>query len=108
MKKIANTTVRTRKHWNRKTALKLYFSVVSGVTKQIVLPETYKISFFCEMGLFTLHNYCVSWLFKFLKLKLHSQSCFTIPEFSGYHCKSAFNSLKTAFKLNKPLTVYCI
>ena len=45
VKKIANT-VMTRKYWNRKTTLKLYFSVVSGVTKHIVLPETYKISFF--------------------------------------------------------------
>ena len=38
------------------------------------------------MGLFTLHNCCVSWLLNFLKLKLDSQSHYTIPEFSGYHC----------------------
>ena len=37
------------------------------------------------MGLFTLHNCCVSWLLNFLKLKLDSQCCLTIPEFSGYH-----------------------
>ena len=40
----------------------------------------------CEMGLFTMHNCCVSWLLNFLKLKLVSQSRLTIPEFSGYHC----------------------
>ena len=39
------------------------------------------------MGLFTLHNCCVSRLLNLLKLKLDSQSCLTIPEFSGYHCK---------------------
>ena len=34
------------------------------------------------MGLFTLHNCCVSWLLNFLKLKLDSRRL-TIPEFSG-------------------------
>ena len=42
--------------------------------------------FFCEMGLFTLHNCCVSWLLNFYKLKLDSQNRLTIPEFPGYHC----------------------
>ena len=50
------TTVITRKQWNRKTTLQQYLSVFDGVTKQIVLPDSYKVSFFCEMGLFTLHN----------------------------------------------------
>ena len=36
------------------------------------------------MGLFTLHNCCVSWLLTFLKYKLDSQSRLTIPGFSGY------------------------
>ena len=45
------------------------------------------------MGLFTLHNCCVSWLLNLLKLKLDSQSRLTIPEFSGYHCKCS-NTLK--------------
>ena len=51
----------------------------------------YKNYFFCEMGLFTLHNFCVSWLLNFLKLKLDSQSRLTIPEFSGYHCISNYD-----------------
>jgi len=38
----------------------------------------------CEMGLFTLHNCCVSWLLNFLKLKLDFQSRPTIPEFYGF------------------------
>ena len=80
------STVITRKQWNRKTTLWQYLSVFDGVTKQIVLPDSYKVSFFCEMGLFTLHNCCVSWLLNFLKLKLDSRSRLTIPEFSGYHC----------------------
>ena len=42
--------------------------------------------FFCEIGLFTLHNCCVSWLLNILKLKLDFQSRLTIPEISGYHC----------------------
>ena len=45
-----------------------------------------KLLFVCEMGLFTLQNYCVLWLLNILKLKLYSQSRHTIPEFSGYHC----------------------
>jgi len=41
------------------------------------------------MGLFPLHCTAIAlchghWIF--LKLKLDSQSRFTIPEFSGYHC----------------------
>ena len=55
--------------------------------------------FFCEMGLFTLHNCCVSWLLNFLKLKLDSQSRLTIPEFSGYHC-THYNFLQTREKRN--------
>ena len=39
------------------------------------------------MGLFTLHNCCVSCLFNFLKLKLDSQCRLAVPEFSGYHCR---------------------
>ena len=68
-----------------KTTLQHYLSVFDGVTKQKVLPDIY---FFCEMGLFTLHNCCVSWLLNSIKLKLDSQSRLTIPEFSGYHCRS--------------------
>ena len=60
-------------------------SVFNGVTKHMILPNTYEITFFCEMGLFTLHSCCVSWLFNFLKLKLDSQSHLTFPESSGYH-----------------------
>ena len=41
----------TRKQWNRKTTLKQYLSVFDGVRKQIVLPDIFKITFFCEMGL---------------------------------------------------------
>ena len=73
----------TRKQWNKKTTLQEYLSVFDGVSKQMVLPDTYKNYFFCEMGLFTLLNCCVSWLLNALKLKLDSQSRLTIPEFSG-------------------------
>jgi len=52
----------------------------------MVLPDTHKITFFCEMGLITLQNRSVLWLLNFLKLKLDSQSRLTVPEFSGYHC----------------------
>ena len=52
-----------------------------------------KYYFLCEMGLFPLHNCWVSWLLKFLKLKLDSQSRLTIPEFSGYHCRFNFSNL---------------
>ena len=31
-------------------------SVFDGIRKQIVLQDTYKITFFCELDLFTLHN----------------------------------------------------
>ena len=37
------------------------------------------------MGLFSLHNCCVSSSLNYLKLKLDSKSRLTIPEFSGYH-----------------------
>ena len=60
----------TRKQWNRKTTLYQYLSVFDRITKQIILPDTSKITFFCEMGLFTLHKCCVSWLMNFLKLNL--------------------------------------
>jgi len=40
------------------------------------------------MGLFSLHNCCVSSSLNYLKLKLDSKSHLTIPEFSGYHCIS--------------------
>ena len=45
-----------------------------------------KNNLFCEMGLFTLHNCCVSSPLHFLKIKLDSLSRPTIPEFSCYHC----------------------
>ena len=38
-------TVITRKQWNRKKILQQYLSVFDGVTKQIVLPETYQITY---------------------------------------------------------------
>ena len=40
------STVITRKQWNRKTTLWQYLSVFDGVTKQIVLPDSYKVFFF--------------------------------------------------------------
>ena len=52
-------------------------SVFDAVRKQIVLPDTYKITFFVKW--ICLH--CIIAVFK-----LHSQSCLPIPEFSGYHC----------------------
>ena len=52
----------------------------------MVLQSKYKIIFFREMGLFTLHNCWVPWLMNFLMLKIDSQSRLPIPEFSGYHC----------------------
>ena len=51
--------------------------------------------FYCEMGLFTLHNCCVSRFLNFLKLKLDSQSRLTIPEFSSYHCTSEGTDFKS-------------
>ena len=38
------------------------------------------------MGLFTLHNYCVPFLFDYLITYLEFKSRLPIPEFSGYHC----------------------
>ena len=45
---IILSTVITRKQWNRKTTLMQYLSVFDGVTKQLVLPDTYKITFFVK------------------------------------------------------------
>ena len=63
---------------------KRHHSVFDGVSKQMVLLENH---FFCKMGLFTLHNCCVSSSLILLKLKLDSKSRLTIPEFSNYHCR---------------------
>ena len=49
---------------------------------------------YCEMGLFTLHNCCVSSSMNFLKLKLDSKSRLTIPEFSGYYCIYIYTDIK--------------
>ena len=38
------------------------------------------------MGLFTLHNYCVPFLFDYLITYFEFKSRLPIPEFSGYHC----------------------
>ena len=38
------------------------------------------------MGLFTLHNYCVPFLFDYLKSYLEFINRLSIPEFSDYHC----------------------
>ena len=70
---------------------------------QIVLQDTYKITFFYEMGLFTMHNCGFSSLLNFSKLKFDSQSRLIIPEFSGYHC--TFYYLRCCKELG--LTVTC-
>ena len=59
------TTVITRKQWNMKTTLKQYLSVFDGVTKQIILPDTYEVALFVK--LVCLHCTCVLWLLNFLK-----------------------------------------
>ena len=68
--KNGGSTVITRKQWNRKTTLQQYLSVFDGVTKQIVLLDTYKITYLvkwvclhCSLVLFHGH-------WTFLKLKL--------------------------------------
>ena len=76
-----------------KTTVYQYLSVFDGVTRQIVLPKTYKITFFCKTVLFTQHNFCVSWLLNFSKLKLDSQGRLTIPEFSGFQVSLLFFGL---------------
>ena len=66
----------TSTFYSDKTTLQQYLSVFDGFTHLLN-------HLFCEMGLFTLQNCCVSWSLSFLKLKPDSQSRLTIPEFSG-------------------------
>ena len=37
-----------KKQWNRKTTLYQYLSVFDGVTKQIILPDTYQVTLFVK------------------------------------------------------------
>ena len=55
------------------------------------------------MGLFTLHNCCVSWSLTFLKLKPDSHSRLTIPEFFGYHCSINLPFFKNKCKFSLKL-----
>ena len=55
------------------------------------------------MGLFTLHNCCVSRSLNFLKIKLDSQSRPTIPEYSSYHCMNVFKVNERDLNINQPL-----
>ena len=55
------------------------------------------------MGLFTLHNCCVSRSLNFLKIKLDSQSRPTIPEYSSYHCMNVFKVNERDLDINQPL-----
>ena len=83
---MGTTTVITRKQWNRKTTLQQYLiKFILQCYKANSFTRHLK-NFLCAIGLFTLHNCCVSWLLNFLKLKLDSQCRLPIPEFSGYHC----------------------
>ena len=68
--RMGRSTVITRKQWNRKTTLQQYLSVFDGVTKQIVLLDTYKITYLvkwvclhCSLVLFHGH-----WTFLTLNL----------------------------------------
>ena len=57
----------TRKLWN-KTTFKLYLSVFDVFTKQIVYSSSLKINLLNEMGLFALHNCCVSSSLEYLNI----------------------------------------
>ena len=48
-------TVITRKQWNRETT---FYRNFGGVTKQIVLPDTYKITFFLNGSVYTAQLLC--------------------------------------------------
>ena len=64
-------TVITRKQWNRKTTLYQYLSVFDRVTKQIVLPDTSKITFLWNGSVYTAQLMCFM-VTELLKVKTRS------------------------------------